>query len=106
MKVFSSLTKVRENLVNQEALARQQKMEIELLKDRLKTFDIDLASVMKKLASVKVENASLRWSRNNVDEKFMALGKDMNMALTAVADSSQQSVSHIAHLVESAFFEH
>lgn len=62
-KSLSFFTKAREQRLNQEILTRQLVIEIQLLKDRERTIDRELASVKKELASVKVENASLQWSR-------------------------------------------
>lgn len=63
-------------------------------------------SVKKGLAGEKFEKTFLWWSRGNVHEKVMALKKNVNVALSAVANSVQQSVLQIAHSVESAFFDH
>lgn len=99
-------TKAREHCDNQKAWALQREIEIELLKDREKMFDCDSSSVKNKLVRVKVENACLKWSRVNFDEKLMTLEKDVNVAIKAATDSSQQSDSPIAFLIESRFSEH
>lgn len=57
-KLLSYFTKAREHRVDQEALERQPEIEIDVLKDREKTLDRDLASVKKELRNVNVQNAS------------------------------------------------
>lgn len=62
-------------------------IEIGLLKDREKKVDRVLAFVKMKFASAKVENASVRWSREDVDERATTLEKDVNLVLKVVAGS-------------------
>lgn len=79
---------------------------MELPEERETILDPTLASVKNRLAGLKVENASLRWSRGKVDEIIVALEKDVGLALKAVAESAQHNVMQVAGLVESAFSDH
>lgn len=58
------------------------------------------------MASVNFKNASPLWNRWNIDEKVAALRIDVNIAVKALAVLAQQTVSQIAHSVESAFSAH
>lgn len=92
--------------MNQEALLRQQKVEMDLLKDFEMTLHRGSESVKKKLANVKVRNVSLRWSRGGVDEKVRAFEKNVGVSSMAEAASAQQIVSQFVHSVQTANSEH
>lgn len=61
---------------------------MELLKERKKTFHCNLAYVTKELAGVEVGNESLRWFCGNVNDKVVALEKEMGSTLKTVAESA------------------
>lgn len=77
-----------------------------LLKDQEKTLDRFLASVRKELTHAKRQNASLRWSRGNIDEKVKTMEKDVGVSCKTVADSPQRNVSQVAHIEDVAFLQH
>lgn len=79
---------------------------MELLKKWEKTLDRNLSSVKKEFAGLKVENASLRCFRGNVDDKIEALEADVVSPHKAVADTAQQNVTNVAQSVDAAFSEH
>lgn len=94
------LTKAHRHRSAETASTHKREAEMELLKDREKTLDCNLVSIRKELAGVTVEMASRRWSRSNVDDKFLALGKDVGSALKAETDSDQHNVTQVAGSVE------
>lgn len=73
---------------------------------RKKTSDRGLESFKKTLADVKVENASLWWSRVNFDGKVVTLQENVGSVLKAVAELAWQYVTQVLQSVDSAFSEH
>lgn len=87
-KSLSFFMHASEHRISQEDLARQQEIEMGLLRDRELTLERDLASMMKKSANVKAQNASLPWNRGNIDEKIKVLWKDVGVAFKVVIKSA------------------
>lgn len=56
-------------------------------------------------AGVKLENASLRWSRGNLDFMIVELEKDIGEFLKAAIELVHHSATQFAVSVELAFFE-
>lgn len=55
--------------------------------------------------SLKMENASHRWSRGNVDENIKALKTDDCSALKAVAEFARENVTQVVQLNNATFSE-
>lgn len=71
-----------------------------------KSFAGHIASVMKELAFVMVENASLMWFRGNVDDKTAVLEAGVGSTFMLMVDSNQRNKTQVAQWVDAAFFEH
>lgn len=93
------MTESREYRLTGNAYTRQREEKVNLLKEWEKILDRNLASVMKELADVNVENACLWWFCRNVDEMIEELGADVGSALKAVAESAQQNVAQVVQSV-------
>lgn len=99
-KLLSSVTKARQYCLAKDAQTRQREVEIQLVKEREKTLHRNLALVKKELAGVNVENASLRRSLGNVDDKTESLDRQN---VTQVAQSVDAAFSgHLKQLMEQA----
>lgn len=70
------------------------------MREREKTFNRNLASVKKEFADVTVENASLRWSRGNVDDNVAELVADVGLVPKVVAESAQLEKTQVAQSVD------
>lgn len=70
--LLQSITKAQERHHAKDAQTRQREAEMDLVKKRKKPPDLMFVSTKKELVGVMVENASLRWSRGNVDKKIKA----------------------------------
>lgn len=94
-KLMSSVKKLRKYHLAEIAQTRQQEIEMKLLKVQEKNLDSNLASVKTELAGVKVENASRRWSRGNIDDEIEELEADVGSGLKEVAESAQKYVTKL-----------
>lgn len=97
------MTKAWKYLLSMDALTRMREVNMEVLGEREKGLDCNLALVKKELAGVKVENVSLQWSQGNIKDKLVSLENDAVETLTAVAESAQHNVMQDAESVDSAF---
>lgn len=79
---------------------------MELVMEREKILDRNLALLKKKLANVKVNIDPLCWSSGYVDEKIMAVEKDVGLALGAGAGLAHHNVKQFAGSVELCFLDH
>lgn len=73
-----------------------------LSKKQKKSLDCNLLLVKMESVGVKVENASVWWSRANVNDKIEALEADVDSEAMALTESAQQSATQVAQSMEMA----
>lgn len=102
-KLLSSVTKSWNYSRAWSAQAFKRKVVIQLLRDREKTLNRHLGSVMTELVRVKVANASLRWSCRTVEDKVAAQRAEVCSPHNAVTESAQLNKTQIAQSVDAAY---
>lgn len=80
------MTKSREYRLAESAQSPQREVEIQLLPEREKALNRNLASAKKALAGVNVKNASLRLACENTDNRLANSQADIELALKVVAE--------------------
>lgn len=105
-KLLSSMKMLREYRLAESAKACQREVKIQLLREREKSSNRNLASVKEKLANVKGVNIFFRWCRKKVDDEVTAPEAEVGSALKTVAVSAQLKKMQVSQLVDAAFFQH
>lgn len=106
LKLPASVKEARQHRPPKNAMTSQREVQMEVLIEEEKVLDGNSASVKKAVASVRVGNAVLQWSRGNIDDEIVALVTDVCYASKVVADPAQQNPTKDAQSVESEIFEH